>query len=46
VKSKERDRRKADTAYLEIFRNLEERRVRYNCYLDDILEGEVKCITT
>jgi hypothetical protein len=34
------------SAYLEIFRKLEEGRVRYNCYLDDILEREVESVTT
>jgi len=46
IKRKERDRRKANTAYLEVFRNLEEGRMRYSCYLDDILEREIKCVTT
>jgi hypothetical protein len=46
AKVKVKDRQKAKTAYLEIFRNLEEGRMRYNCYLDDILEREVKYVTT
>jgi hypothetical protein len=37
---------KTETAYLEIFRNLEQGRVRYNSYLDDMVESEVKCIST
>jgi hypothetical protein len=46
VERKEGDRGKANITYLEIFRNLEEGRVRHNCYLDDILECEIKCVTT
>ena len=33
------------TAYLEIFRNLDEEGMSYNCHLDDILEREIKCVT-
>ena len=43
---RERNKRKENTAYLEIFRNLEEGRMRYNCNLNDILEREIKCVTT
>ena len=32
--------------YLEIFRNLDKEGMCYNCYLDDILERQVKCVTT
>jgi hypothetical protein len=38
--------KKVNTAYHEIFRNLEEGRMSHNCYLDDILEREIKCVTT
>ena len=41
-----RDGLKINNAYLEIFRNLDEEGMSYNCYLDDILEREVKCVTT
>jgi hypothetical protein len=37
---------KTEITYLEIFRNIEEGRVRYNSYLDGIVESEVKCVTT
>jgi len=37
---------KTNPAYLEIFRDFEERRVRYRCYAENIIECKVKHITT
>lgn len=39
-------KKQINTTYLEIIRNFEERRVRYGCYLDDILECKVKHIAS
>lgn len=40
------DKQEKKVAYMEIFWNIEERRVRYSCHLDFVVEREVKCITT
>ena len=44
--SEKKKKKKKKTTYLEIFGNVEKGWMRYNCYLDDILEREVKCVTT